>query len=46
MVTRKLTVNLSTYLSGKRLDICYSLSEEYADDYQYLKKAILNSYEL
>ena len=39
-------VNLSTLLSGKGLEVYYSLNETQAEDYDYLKKAILNRYEL
>lgn len=39
-------VNLSALLSGKGLDVYYSLSDAQAGDYNYLKKAILNRYEL
>ena len=39
-------VDLSALLSGKGLEVYYSLNEEQASNYDTLKKAILNRYEL
>ena len=39
-------LNLSTLLSGKGLDVYYSISDAQADDYKFLKKSILNRYEM
>ena len=39
-------VDLSALLTGKGLEVYYSLNETQASDYNYLKKAILNRYEL
>ena len=39
-------VYLSTLLSGKGLEVYYSLSEEQARDYDTLKKCILNRYDM
>lgn len=39
-------VDLSALLSGKGLEVYYSLNEDQANDYDTLKRAILNRYEL
>ena len=44
--TEHWAVNLSALLTGKSLEVYYSMSEKQASDYNVLKLAILNRYEL